>query len=259
MLTHTSLKISSHLGRRVVQEIEMFGERVKGASSVLKTSWRGVGVRRCPVERLTLEEIELVKLGSLSGIRQDGGELVAIISLDESVILTSDDQFSALLPRNSSRESTLIPIYDMASLLNSIVIPVIPATGTFSNKALADQARFHLDRVIDLFTRREMRRVDLGSLPVLEPMSTSSATKKRAPITTKISVGNTEEALVRIGVYAIYNPVAASSEVTALEGDQDPAKFSIPLLLSLWRCRLWEGEGWQGNGEGFDSGAYWTT
>lgn len=246
MLPHTPVQISSQLSRRVVQEIEMYSERVKAAPGVVKTLAGQTRLRACPIKRLTVEEVDSVQGGSLSKLQRDGDELLGIISLDESFTLTPNDQFSILLPQDTALESSRIPAYDLTTLLRSIVIPGNDVKTTFPTQGLIDRARSHFDQVIDLFSRRALRSLEAASLPRF-PLDATSATPKERPILPK---SNVHYDIPRIGVYAIYNAISPSPPLGNIESDQDPAHFPIPLLLSLWRCRLWIGEGWEGTERG---------
>ncbi|ORY88668.1 hypothetical protein BCR35DRAFT_329907 [Leucosporidium creatinivorum] len=214
----TALKIQSQLARRVVQEAIMVGERVRSRPVLVDGGKR----RECPVRRL----------GSLAELSKDGAEqesagdmnLVAVVDLTEPEATIKDGPLSTLLPSDSSAPS--IPVYHLAHFFKSALFPPNPSTTNFEEPSprpshLISSLRTPFDDLIALFAKRAARDSPTSTIP--PPSDTEPLDSASLPI------------------YAIYSPTS-SLEPTAAED-------VVPLLVALWRCRLWSGEGWTAEGD----------
>jgi len=222
-------QVHGQLARRVGQEAELLFERARARSA-----WVGGGesegegprsLRRSPVGRLSEAEWGRVTAeGHLGGLldQAEGREVAGVVRLGPGGIAgAEEDQLSWLLPLHdpSSAEPPFMsppsaPVYNIAAFLDS---PALPPSAAGAGP-LSGRAHHWLAATVALFARRE---ADAG------PSQTS------------------REAADAGGVFVIYNPSRADSELPVAGGDD-----VVPLLQALWRCRLWVGEGWEGQPEG---------
>ncbi|KAM0749567.1 hypothetical protein T439DRAFT_327248 [Meredithblackwellia eburnea MCA 4105] len=223
------LKIHSQMARRVVQEIAMFSERAKSKSATLASG----AMRDCPAVEVGQGDWEKITDSVSEGINgdsplkvldKDGKRLRAVISFSPSATLRegNHDRLAILVPLDSAAStdatassigSRIIPVFNLNDFLSSVVTPPSDLTSaTGAVPSLSDEACGALNSLINLFARR---------YPSSQVGDTSNPSDK---------------------IYAIY----------ADEGDQSGRTASVtvseadvnPLLIALWRCWLWTGEGW---------------
>lgn len=251
MLPHTPIKIASQLARRVIQEVEMFVTRERSVTVFSGEMIDGVRTARaCPVKQLSEAEITTVREGSIVGIEQNegGDNLVAIVSFDETNLLNLSDRFSSLLTTSTS---AVVPVYDLSTFLSTIVLPgptIDSPALTYPTTTLINSARSELDSLIAIFARRHLRLSSEGADQI--DSTTTTATLNSSPTTTPASSGS--------GVYAIYSPASPTRQpLDPAYIKADHTLHAVPLLLSLWRCRLWTGEGWEETSDELGAGASW--
>lgn len=213
----TARKIQSQLARRVVQEAIMFGERV-GSRTVLVA---GGERRECPVRPVR----SLVELSG-NGIereREAGLSLVAVLDLTEPAADSEDVTVSTFLPSSSSAAS--VPVYQLAHFFHNALLP--PNTSSLASDEvhtppsnLITSLRAPLDDLIALFAKRAAR---LLPAPIIPNEGDEHTVSPSTP-----------------SIYAIFSSTTPR-EPTA-------AQDVVPLLIALWRCRLWNGEGWTEDG-----------
>lgn len=191
--SNTTEKIHSQLCRRMQQESEMYGERIKCRPALSSARIP----RICPVRRLGKEEVDRVDKGGLEGMEREGMKLCAVVDLRER----EGGRFSILRGTTSSPS---IPIYNLPHFLRDIILP---PTIDEKPEPIVQAIEGSLEGIITRFTSR---------LPPSSPSPISSPP-----------------------IYAMYQPIALTGH------DDEGLQDIIPLLLSLWRCRLWTGEGWE--------------
>lgn len=192
---------------------------------------------------MTWEEVEdATKDGHLGSLAVEGQELVGLVIISEVEAGGGTSPFSALLPLNSPTllddhpffPPSLVPIFHLPTFVNTCIVPRVRSTEPidFSKPApppplpvspafLVESVRESLDSLVDLFLRRA-ERLALGTTAPTPPV----------PIA--------KERDERVAAYAVYAPVLETTGSL----DDDGVADSAPLVVALWRCRLWVGEGW---------------
>ena len=194
------------------------------------------------------------KDGHLGSLAIEGQELAGVVIVSEAEADRRAAPFSALVPTDlatlqhasPSFSPSFVPIFHLPTFFNACIAPpplfpsppptnpptLLPPSATLPPRSpafLLDSIRDSLDTLADLFHRRA-ERLALGSSPPSPPVRIE------------------RERDDRVAAYAIYAPVLGT---TGRGKGDDGVADSVPLLLALWRCRLWVGEGW---GRALDQG-----
>ncbi|GAA5917084.1 hypothetical protein JCM5296_000015 [Sporobolomyces johnsonii] len=251
----TTSKIHSQLARRLAQEAVMLAERAK--------SWPAGNASQCPVRRLSRAQWaeDRGRLGQ--GSEEEGWEVQAVLDL-AGVNEGEGGRMSSLLPLPGDRS---IPLYRLSRFVDGILLPPPssssdslapsssspaesdPATSTKSDAArLLEELKASLDDMIALFDRRRRR---LAPETTATPDATNwndddlyliyaprlSFPSSRTPSTPPLSNSS------------VPHPSSLSTTVSPppilAEQQARMAEDVVHLLVALWRCRSWVGEGWE--------------
>lgn len=187
----------------------MFAERVKSRPASTPAGAK----RPCPVARVDAGAWDAaLQSGHLDSLAVSGLDLVAVLSLRPSLEGTRDE-FSTLC-RASDGSARQIPVYHLPTFfLDTILPPIRPSTPrstslSASEPSSAEVLGLAVEAPLDSLVDLFARR--------------EGAVANRSPSDS--------------AVYAIYAPASGT----------DSDEGTLPLLIALWRCRLWLGEGWRG-------------
>lgn len=191
-----------------MQEIILLAERIKS---------RKAGYS-CPVRRLTQEEWD----------KPQGGDLPAVlIKLHPPSSVTQQPLSAFVLP--SAQSTTKIIKYDLSTLFATIIRPPsVLRTGVnpISSSSLVEEAQSAIEDCLGLLERRRTRGGE-----------NSATSLKELEVGAGRSASNIEEkGWIGYGIGHGKKDVS-----TVLDGQKD----ILPLLVALWRLRLWSGEGWE--------------
>ena len=204
-----SRRIHSQLARRIVQEAVMFAERVKSRPVISASG----GLRACPVRR-----VEVADDGSLKVQEENGVKLLALLDLSRVEIDRA----------TSASVETSAPTYQLARFFDAVKHPPVPLpptsnSSTTSPDDLVNSLSSTMDDLISVFARRSTRGPGTKFPPT--PMDSAASATSPPPI-----------------LYAICAPFDSADEMAVQED-------ALPLLLSLYRISLWEGKGWEDEGD----------
>ncbi|GAA5967499.1 hypothetical protein JCM21900_000387 [Sporobolomyces salmonicolor] len=245
----TTSKIHSQLARRLTQEAIMLAERAK--------SWPAGNAVQCPLRRLSRAQWEEERGRLKQGENEEGWELQAVLDL------ASESQgeaggMSSLLPLPDDRS---IPLYRLSRFVDGVLLPPPSPTDSLSRSSspaesdpksdaarLLEELRDPLDDLIALFDRRrrrllpEMVAIPEGTDRNDEPLYLIYAPRLSFPSSRLPSAPPLPSPSV---------PCPSSSSTTPplppilAEQQAKMAQDVVHLLVALWRCRLWVGEGWE--------------
>lgn len=184
------------------------GSRPSFISGAPTVENEGKELRQCPVRKLARgEEAEL-------SAEREGMKLVAILDLSTSTSAEGHGLLTFPLPAFPT-----VPRYHLAPFLSAALVPPASPSSTPPDQQQDDPLtalRQSLDGLRTLFARRRMDQVQ----------------------------GEEQEENLEGAVYALYAPTGAGEGSVEGKGEVGAVEDVVPLLLALWRCALWCGEGW---------------